>query len=163
MIVKVMRIRILLATAMAVLALTIWSCGAGYEVERGEEPEAGETIGALTGVIDYDGEAFGTRLVVGLIDEWPMEKPPVRFWEVPNFDGLFPTEYSFDLDEYVEGQAYYLAAFLDVDPDDVNLMMNPEVDPMDLPDEGEEPIVIKAGVNERNFVLLDPDEVDFWW
>lgn len=151
---------------LVALALTVWcvGCGSGYEQTAGDDPTAeGEIIGALAGVIDYNGSATGTRLVVGLIDVWPMTGPPVRFWEVPGFDGTFPVTYQFDLDEYLEGKPYYLAAFLDVDTTDINLMMNSEVDPMDLPDEGEAPVEIEAGVMVRDFVLDDPEDVDFWW
>ncbi|NLH47944.1 MAG: hypothetical protein GX444_04990 [Myxococcales bacterium] len=154
-----------LVAAFVLLAGLALGCGSGYEVtEGGEDPtDLGKTIGTLTGVIQYEGEAYGTRLVVGLIDEWPMTAPPIRYYEVPNFDGVFPVQYEFDLDQYVEGKSFYLAAFLDVDQNDVNLMMNSEVDPMDLPDEGEAMTTIQAGVNVRNFVLLDPEDVDFWW
>lgn len=147
------------------LAILVWGCGSGYDVtEGGDDPtDLGDTIGTITGVIQYEGEAFGTRLVVGLIDEWPMTAPPIRFYEVPDFDGHFPVQYEFALDEYVENKNFYLAAFLDIDQTDINLMMNAEVDPMDLPKKGEQMVAIEAGVNVRNFVLLDPEDVDFWW
>ncbi|MDP8222619.1 MAG: hypothetical protein P9L99_04610 [Candidatus Lernaella stagnicola] len=151
----------LMALCMLVLGP---ACGSGYDVEKEDEiEEGGEIIATLTGVINYSGDRTGARLVVGMINQWPMTGPPVRFWDVPGFTGSFPVTYQFDLDEYLEGKAYYLAAFLDVDENDVNLMMNAEVDPLDLPDEDEEPLVIEPGIIVRDFVLLDPEDVDWWW
>ena len=149
---------------MAVLLLLAASCGSGYEEEKGTALEDdGEVIGTLTGVIEYDGEATGNRLVVGLMDQWPMTGPPVRFWDVAGFDGTFPATYQVDLDEYLVGKSYFISAFLDVDPDDVNLMMNSDLDPMCLPKAVEEPIVVEEGVIVADMVLLDPDDVDYWW
>jgi hypothetical protein len=149
--------------AAVVVGLCVAACGAGVHEERGDEPTVGKVIGTLTGVIDYEGDAIGHRLVVGLMDEWPMTKPPVRFWEIDDFDGKFPAPFEFDLDEYIEGKAYYFAAFLDTDPDDVPIMMNSDVDPMDLPKRDSVPYTIHDGLNVHDFVLLDPDQCDFWW
>jgi hypothetical protein len=149
---------------LAALLLVATACGSGYEEEKGTALEDdGEVIGTLTGVIEYDGEAIGNRLVVGLMNQWPMTGPPVRFWDVPDFDGTFPATYQLDLDEYLLGKSYFISAFLDVDPDDVNLMMNSDLDPMCLPKVEEEPIVVEEGVIVADMVLLDPEDVDYWW
>lgn len=157
---KVM-IGLLLVALTAVLQA---ACGSGYEIEKETKQETeGETIGTLSGVIDYEGEATGPRLVVGLMLEWPMTGPPARYWDVPNFTGEFPIAFEFELDEYVEGKTYYLAAFLDVDPDDVSIMMNPDVDPLAIPTSSDDTVTIEAGVNVKDFILLDPEDIDWWW
>ncbi len=140
------------------------ACGSGYEVEKETKQETeGETIGTLSGVIDYEGEASGTRLVVGMMLEWPMTGPPARYWDVPNFTGTFPVTYEFELDEYVEGNTYFLAAFLDVDLEDVSIMMNPDIDPLAIPLGPDDTVEIQADVNVKDFILLDPENIDWWW
>ncbi len=153
----------LLFALAALLALAL-ACGSGIEVEKEDDvEEGGEVIGTLTGIVNYFGERSGTRLVVGLADQWPMSGPPVRFWDVPGFTGNFPVTYQFELDEYLEGKSYFPIAFLDVDETDVNLMMNSEIDPLSLPTQDEEPVPIEAGVVVYDFTLDDPENVDYWW
>ena len=104
---------------------------------------------ALAGSIAYEGDAVGQIVVIGAFEQWPPTKPPMWFGEATVPDGGFPFTYT--VDTSVTG-AYFLAAYLDVDPDD-GVAMNLELDPMHIPVEkteiapGEETVV--------DFVLLD--------
>jgi len=145
------------ALTTLLLALAV-ACGSG--VNSDDEPIEGlDIVGTLSGVIDYEGDLAGDHIVVGLMDEWPMTGPPKEFIEVEIPADGFPIAYSVEI--HYPGD-YFLAAYLDVDPMD-GVMMNAELDPMDVPDEGEEKTEIVEGQNQRDFLLVDADEVDWWW
>ncbi|MDP8256262.1 MAG: hypothetical protein P9M14_10975 [Candidatus Alcyoniella australis] len=134
------------------------SCGSGSSGDDDDDDDS-EVLGTLAGTIQYDGDAVGEEIVIGLINEWPMTSPPQQFIRVTVPDGGFPMAYEIELN-YVGD--YFLASFLDVDPMD-GVAMNSEIDPMDMPDEGETKQTLVQGVNQRDFTLLDPEDVDFWW
>ena len=99
------------------------------------------------------------KVVIGLIQEWPMTGPPKEFVYVDVPGSGFPIDYEIGLSY---AGSFFLAVFLDVNPMD-GVQMNAELDPMDVPDESEGKADIAEGANQRDFVLIDPEDVDYWW
>lgn len=152
---------LLLAASFAV------ACGSGSSSSEGDNnDDAGEEgIATLSGTVEYGGDELtlddvqGLQVVVGLIQEWPMSGPPKEFIYIDVPESGFPFDYEINLSYTGD---FFLCAFLDMDPMD-GVKMNAELDPLDVPDEGEGMATVAEGVNERDFVLLDPDQVDYWW
>ena len=143
------------AAVLTALALAL-ACGSG---SSGDDDDDGPENATLSGTVYYEGEAQGDAVVIGLMPEWPMTSAPLQFTSVDVPVDGFPFEYEIEL---LHTGPYFLAAFLDVDSTD-GVAINLEIDPMDVPDEGEEMQELIDGPNERDFYLVDPDEVDFWW
>jgi hypothetical protein len=151
---------------VAVVVALMVSCGSGSSTNDDDDDDGGqENIATLSGTIDYTGDNLssdgvqGLKVVFGLIQEWPMTGAPKEFLSVDVPDSGFPFAYEIDL-SYTG--SFFLAAFLDVNPMD-GVQMNAELDPMDVPDEGEDKAEIAEGANQRDFVLIDPEDVDYWW
>ena len=153
----------ILVSVFAVCSLLAVGCGSGSSGGDDDDDDE-ETVGTVSGVVSYEGdytleEIQGKELVVGLISEWPMTGPPQQFIDVPVPDEGFP--FSYEVEISYTGP-YFLAAFLDMDPMD-GVSMNIEIDPLDVPDEGEQKAELIEGDNFRDFVLQDPWDIDFWW
>ena len=116
----------------------------------------------FSGTMSYDGsahEAEGTRIMIAITDEWPMEGAPLWFGyvEIPA-DG-FPFDYKIGVDQPFVGE-YYVIASIDVDPTD-GYMPDFDTDPLAIPDER---TGILEGDNPIDFVFeeynIDDDVAD---
>ena len=154
------KLKPLLAIVFAILITWfIFGCGSGSSSnDNGDGEDNGQAgIATLSGTIAYEGNAEwqGKKVVIGLIEEWPMTGPPKQYEKVEIPDGGFSFNYQIDL-KYTG--PFYLAAFLDVDSTD-GVMMNVEIDPMDLPTG--DPNQIVEGENQMDFALQDPEDLGY--
>ena len=103
-------------------------------VNDDDDDEAASEGTRLTGTVSYDGNAEGKDVVIGAFDNWDADGPggaPVWFGKAAVPDTGFP--FNFDVKCDVSGD-YFLAAYLDVDPND-SVAMNIDLDPMAIPAE----------------------------
>ena len=139
------------------LFLLVFVLGCAGSSEKGDSDE-GEAV-RLAGVISYEGTAAGDKVVIGTFDQWPPTAAPkeIAYVDVPETG--FPIAYEV---MFQFPGSYFLGAFLDVDPTD-GVAMNLDLDPMDFPGEGEEKSELAEEENTHDFVLEDPEDLDFWW
>ena len=132
------------------LPLIILNC-AGVSDDDKDENAASEGT-RLSGAISYDGIATGEDVVIGAFDQWDSEGPggaPVWYTASAVPESGFPFE--FDVPCEVSG-TYFLAAYLDVDPND-SVAMNIELDPMAIPTEATD--IVDGEDNPIDFHLKD--------
>ncbi len=139
------------------LFLLILLLGCAGSSEKGDSDE-GDAL-QLAGVISYEGTAAGDKVVIGTFDQWPPIAAPTEIAYVDVPETGFPIAYKVT---FQFPGSYFLGAFLDVDPTD-GVAMNLDLDPMDFPGEVEEKFELAEEENTHDFVLVDPEDFDFWW
>lgn len=145
---------------MTLAAVWTFSCGSGVEGDNNDAEYFGEEgVATLSGLLYYDGTAVGDSVIIGLMDQWPVTGPPKEFIEVEIPEAGFPFFYSIPLSYTGD---FFLAAFLDVDPMD-GVAINVDLDPMHVPASENDWQDILEGQNEKDFVIVDPQDVDWWW
>ena len=149
---------ILILVAVTIYLLSV-SCGSGSTTEDDDDDAGSDALVTVSGTIEYAGDVQGDHLVFGLIEQWPMTAAPKQIVEYPISEDGFPMTYSIEVDYTGD---FFLACFMDVDPMD-GVMMNLELDPMHVPGENEQKVTLVDGENTKDFVLVDPEDVDFWW
>ncbi|MDP8222618.1 MAG: hypothetical protein P9L99_04605 [Candidatus Lernaella stagnicola] len=109
----------------------------------------------MSGTISYDGDKLlaDSKMLVAIVDFWPMSGAPTEFVYIDIPESGFPMEYRVGFEH--SGEFFPLAA-LDVDPDDL-FGMNVNVDPLAVPTAS---VTLQEGENDGvNFVLVDPEDI----
>ena len=150
---------------IAVLALGLLAAGCDDDDDDDDNDDAGDDDSGdddagdddsgdgtdVSGTISYDGEAEGDRIGLAAFSAYPPQGPPLAFAYIDITGEEFPIDYLWE-DVSFSGDVY-LAAFLDVDPDD-GVSLNPELDPADEPTETT--TIVEGEDNVVDFTLVDP-------